>query len=56
MSTPRSLTSACSFNNDAIYVFGGYSERLNKELDLVERYDLNTGVFKTCGYRLNNIM
>jgi N-acetylneuraminic acid mutarotase len=52
MSKKRSLISCCNINRDSIFVFGGYSPDENKELDLIERYDLITDRFYTISYRM----
>lgn len=52
MSKKRTLTSCCNINKDSIFVFGGFSEDEQKELDLIERYDIIRDKFFTISYKM----
>lgn len=53
MRVAKTLSSACNFSVNYIYIFGGWSEELKSELDIIERYNIKDNVFEEITYKMH---
>eukprot|EP01015_Nassula_variabilis_P019030 TRINITY_DN3174_c0_g1_i8.p1 TRINITY_DN3174_c0_g1~~TRINITY_DN3174_c0_g1_i8.p1 ORF type:complete len:572 (+),score=72.26 TRINITY_DN3174_c0_g1_i8:69-1784(+) len=53
MNEEKTLASACNYGTNYIYVFGGWSEKSQTELDQIERYVISENRFEAVEFKLH---